>query len=63
MRLVEVKGKNSLVVELVGGIQHVQEVLRVAETLVGRCCITPTGSVIGQCSNGGNLACMYCIVS
>ena len=61
MRLVEVKGNNSLVVDLVGGIQHVQEVLRVAETLVGGCCITPAGSVIGQRSNGGNLACMWCV--
>ncbi len=63
MRLVEAKGNNSLVVDLVGGIQHVQEILRVAETLVGRGCIAPTGSVVSQCSNGGNLACMWCIVS
>lgn len=63
MQLVEAKGNNSLVVDLVRGIQHVQEVLRIAEALIGRCCIAPTGSVVSQCSNSGNLACMWCIVS
>lgn len=47
----------SLVVDLVGGIQHVQEVLRVAEALVGWGGSAPACSVVSKRSNGRNLAC------
>ncbi len=38
-------------------IQHVQEVLSIAQTLVGRRVHPPAGSVIGQGCNGWDLTC------
>lgn len=49
----------SLVVDLVGGIKHVQEVLRVAQALVGWGCIAPACPVVSKGSNGRNLACSH----
>lgn len=51
-----------LVVDLVGGIKHVQEVLRVAQALVGWGCIAPACPVVSESSNGGNLACSHSAV-
>ena len=45
------------IVGLVGSIQHVEEVLAVAEALIGRGGVAAAGPVVGQGRNGRNLAC------
>lgn len=49
------------IVGLVGSIQHVQEVLTVAQALVGWGSIAPTCSVVCQSCNGRDLACITSI--
>ena len=43
------------------GVQHVQEVLGVAQPLVGGRVHPPAGSVIGQSGNGWDLACSHTV--